>query len=50
MMNDADRRTANTLDLYVASEGEQGYLKHYIIDMGSTFGSNNWMPHLPQIR
>ncbi len=47
-MNDADRRTANTLDMYMSNGGGQGYLKHHIIDMGSTFGSNNWMPHLPK--
>ena len=48
-MNDADRRAANTLDMFVSSEGEErGYLKHHIIDMGSTFGSNNLMPHKPK--
>jgi hypothetical protein len=46
-MNDADRRAANTLDMYVGAEGRR-YLKHYLIDMGSTFGSNNLMPHLPK--
>lgn len=46
-MNDADRRAANTLDMYV-EEGGRHYLKHYLIDMGSTFGSNNLMPHLPK--
>ncbi len=47
-MNDADRRAANTLDMLV--EGEEGnrYIKHYLIDMGSAFGSNNLMPHLPK--
>ncbi len=47
-MNDADRRAANTLDMYVADEEGRRYLKHYIIDMGSTFGSNNLMPHKPK--
>ena len=46
-MNDADRRAANTLDMYVEQEGRH-FLKHYLIDMGSTFGSNNLMPHLPK--
>ena len=47
-MNDADRRAANTLDMYVTEEGGQSFIKHYIIDMGSAFGSNNLMPHLPK--
>lgn len=47
-MNDADRRAANTLDMYVTDEDGRQYVKHYLIDMGSTFGSNNLMPHLPK--
>lgn len=48
-MNDADRRAANTLDMYVSEEhGQRRYIKHYIIDMGSAFGSNNLMPHKPK--
>ncbi|MBI2504136.1 MAG: hypothetical protein HYW07_13005 [Candidatus Latescibacteria bacterium] len=47
-MNDADRRAANTLDMYVSGPEGRHYLKHYLIDMGSTFGSNNLMPHLPK--
>ncbi|MFT7692910.1 MAG: hypothetical protein ACI8P2_001537 [Candidatus Latescibacterota bacterium] len=47
-MNDADRRAANTLDMLVEGEAGQRYIKHYLIDMGSAFGSNNLMPHLPK--
>ncbi|NKB70805.1 MAG: hypothetical protein GKR89_27355 [Candidatus Latescibacteria bacterium] len=47
-MNDADRRAANTLDMYVERDGGGRYVKHFIIDMGSAFGSNNLMPHLPK--
>ena len=47
-MNDADRRAANTLDMYVTDEYGRKFVKHYLIDMGSTFGSNNLMPHLPK--
>lgn len=47
-MNDADRRAANTLDVYIKDQDGRRYLKHYIIDMGSAFGSNNLMPHLPK--
>ena len=47
-MNDADRRAANTLDEFVSDGQGKGHLKHYLIDMGSTFGSNNMMPHPPK--
>ncbi|MFT5366423.1 MAG: hypothetical protein ACI8V2_001370 [Candidatus Latescibacterota bacterium] len=47
-MNDADRRAANTLDMYVTDEDGRKFVKHYLIDMGSAFGSNNLMPHLPK--
>jgi hypothetical protein len=47
-LNDADRRTANTLDMYVSDGEGRGHVDHYIIDMGSTLGSNSWMPHLPK--
>ena len=46
-MNDADRRAANTLDMYVNEDGRR-YIRHFLIDMGSAFGSNNLMPHLPK--
>lgn len=47
-MNDADRRAANTLDMYVTDSQGRKYVKHHLIDMGSTFGSNNLMPHKPK--
>ena len=47
-MNDADRRAANTLDMYETDAAGRKYVRHYIIDMGSAFGSNNLMPHLPK--
>jgi hypothetical protein len=40
-LNDADRRAANTLDMYTSSR----YVRHYLIDFGSTLGSNNKFPH-----
>jgi hypothetical protein len=46
-LNDADRRAANTLAVYV-DEGGSRYIKHYLIDMGSTLGSNNKFPHAPK--
>lgn len=42
-LNDADRRAANTLLVYT---GEQ-YVKHYLIDMGSTLGANASGTHRP---
>lgn len=35
-LNDADRRAANTLDVY--TDGQ--YIKHHLLDMGSTLGAN----------
>ena len=40
-LNDADRRSANTLAVYT----DDRYLKHYLIDMGSTLGANGAIPH-----
>ena len=35
-LNDADRRHANTLAVYT----DEQYVKHYLLDMGSTLGAN----------
>lgn len=37
-LNDTDRRTANTLASYVEEDGNK-YIRHYLLDMGSTLGS-----------
>jgi len=42
-INDADRRHANTLAVYT----DEQYVKHYILDMGSTLGANAGPPHRP---
>ena len=47
-LNDADRRAANTLDMYVTEEDGRSYVRHYIIDMGSALGSGSWRPHQPK--
>ncbi len=43
-INDADRRNANTLAVYTTDVRAPGdtarYIKHYILDMGSTLGAN----------
>lgn len=43
-LNHEDVRQANTLDMYVGPP-EQGYLRHYLIDFGSTLGSGATQPH-----
>lgn len=43
-LNDADRRSANTLATYT----DNGYVKHYLLDMGSTLGANGPEPHSPK--
>ncbi|MCC7429572.1 hypothetical protein IT568_01895 [bacterium] len=47
-LNDADRRAANTLDMFVTDEKGNSYVKHYLIDFGSCLGSNNLFPHPPK--
>jgi len=42
-LNDADRRHANTLAVYT----DERYVKHYLLDMGSTLGANATQPHTP---
>jgi hypothetical protein len=38
-LNDTDRRTANTLATYIEEDGKN-YIRHYLLDMGSTLGTN----------
>ena len=47
-LNDADRRAANTLDMFVTGEEGRRYVRHYLIDMGSALGSGSWRPHQPK--
>ena len=47
-LNDADRRAANTLDMYVTDDDGRRYVRHYLIDMGSALGSGSWRPHQPK--
>jgi hypothetical protein len=42
-LNDVDRRHANSLAVYT----DEQYVKHYLIDMGSTLGSRAGGPHRP---
>ncbi len=47
-LNDAVRRTANTLDVYIPVSERPRFVKHYIIEKGSTLGSNSRIPRLPR--
>ncbi len=48
-LSDEDRRAANTLAVYTNDKiSGNKYIKHYLIDMGSTLGSNNIIPHAPK--
>lgn len=38
-LNHYDSREANTLDMFISRENKRGYVKHYLIDFGSTLGS-----------
>jgi hypothetical protein len=45
-LNHDDSRSINTLDMLV-SEGERRFIRHYLIDFGSTLGSGTWGPQKP---
>ena len=40
-LNHDDSRSINSLDMFVAGEGERGHVKHYLIDFSSTLGSGS---------
>ncbi len=43
-----DIRVGNTLDMYM-SEGGRRFLRHYLIDFGSTLGSDTVFPNRPKV-
>ena len=45
-INHPDARGPNTLDMYVTEDGKS-YVKHYLIDFGSTLGSGSTHPNPP---
>jgi len=47
-LNDGDRRAANTLDMYESLDSGDGFVRHYLLDFGSSLGSNNLFPHPPK--
>ena len=46
-LNHDDSRAINTLDMYIG-EAPKGYVKHHLIDFGSTLGSATVIPQRPQ--
>jgi hypothetical protein len=40
-LNHDDSRAINTLDAFVSAAGGRGYVRHYLIDFGSTLGSGS---------
>jgi hypothetical protein len=47
LLNHDDSRSINSLDMLVNEEGRQ-YIKHYLIDFGSSLGSGTWQPNSPR--
>lgn len=44
-MNHNDSDSVNSLDMYYTDEQNRKYVKHYLIDFGSVFGSGANLPH-----
>ncbi|MCB9789219.1 MAG: hypothetical protein H6744_21290 [Deltaproteobacteria bacterium] len=45
-LNHFDAREQNTLDIWITTEGDRGYVRHYYLDFGDTLGSMwgiDWM-------
>ena len=47
-LNHTDIDTINTLDVFVGKKDE-GYVKHYLIDFGTTLGSGAYQPQRPRV-
>ena len=43
-----DLRVGNTLDMYVDEDGRK-FIRHFLIDFGSTFGSDSIQPNAPEV-
>lgn len=48
LINHYDTKDQNTLDVFVEISEGRGYLRHYLIDFGSTFGSDGSRPKHPR--
>ncbi len=40
-LNHDDSRSLNTLDMFIRTEGERGYVKHHLLDFSSAMGSGS---------
>lgn len=38
-LNSSDSKANNTLDMFIREEGERGFVKHYLLDFGTSLGS-----------
>jgi hypothetical protein len=48
-LNHNDSDAVNTLDIYVNDGDEQDFVKHYLIDFGTTMGSGSTQPHARRV-
>ena len=42
-INHADAGDKNTFDTFITQDGTTGFVRHYLLDFGSTFGSGNYV-------
>ncbi len=47
LVNHSDVKDHNSMDVYIGPDGE-GYIRHYLMDFGSTFGSAGYGPKQPK--
>ncbi len=47
-INHNDSDSANTLDVFLRTDQDRGFVKHYLIDFGTTLGSGAVEPHQPR--
>ena len=48
-LNHNDSDAVNTLDMFVKDNSERGFVKHYLIDFGTTMGSGSTQPHARRV-
>lgn len=46
-LNNVDARASNTLDVFLADDDGQGFVKHYLLDFGDALGSAGQGPKYP---
>ncbi len=48
LVNHYDTKDHNSLDMFMAGDDGQGYVRHHLLDFGSTFGSDGQAPKHPR--